>query len=165
MLETTCVFRRNTVNRLYALQKSADPAQLLLKFVSDNEPLFKKRLPTIHENSLFKQHFKERVARLWKWIRQCQQRVNIYWFLCLLVSKPSTSKDDKTVHIIFQNISRIKSNIELSIPFSISSHRFTAMLNNAIPAEEKPSVKSALQYDESFSVRSIHYLFISPNRL
>jgi len=78
MLETTCVFRRNTVNRLYALQKSADPAQLLLKFVSDNEPLFKKRLPTIHENSLFKQHFKERVARLWKWIRQCQQRVNMY---------------------------------------------------------------------------------------
>ena len=78
MLETTCIFRRKTVNRLYALQKSADPAQLLLKFVSDNEPLFKTRLPTIHENSLFMKHFRQRVQNLWKWIRKCQLNVNKY---------------------------------------------------------------------------------------
>ena len=83
----------------------------------------------------------------------------------MLVSKPSTSKEENTIHFLFQNISQMKSNIELSITFSISTHRFTAMLNNAIPAEEKPSVKSDLQYDELFSVRFIHYLFISPNRL
>ena len=78
MLETTCVFRRKTVNRLYALYKSSDPSQLLLQFVSDNEPLFKTRLPTIHENSLFMQHFKERVDSLWNWIRKCRLNINQY---------------------------------------------------------------------------------------
>ena len=78
MLETTCVFRRKTVNRLYALYKSSDPSQLLLQFVSSNEPLFETRLPTIHKNSLFMQHFKERVHMLWKWIRKCQLNINHY---------------------------------------------------------------------------------------
>ena len=78
MLETTCVFRRKTVNRLYALYKNADPAQLLLRFVFDNEPLFKTQLPTIHENSPFMKHFKERVEKVWKWIRKCQLSVNQY---------------------------------------------------------------------------------------
>ena len=78
MLETTCIFRRNTVNRLYALHKSADPAKLLLRFVSDNEPLFKTRLPTIHHNSPFNQHFVERIEQLWQWIRRCQLKVNHY---------------------------------------------------------------------------------------
>ena len=78
MLETTCIFRRKTINRLYALHKSADPAQLLLRFVSDNEPLFKSRLPKIHENSPFSKHFGERVNKLWQWIRKCQLNINQY---------------------------------------------------------------------------------------
>ena len=78
MLETTCVFRRKTVNRLYALYKNSDPAQLLLRFVSDNEPLFRTMLPTIHENSPFMKHFGERVQNLWSWIRKCQLSVNKY---------------------------------------------------------------------------------------
>ena len=88
----------------------------------------------------------------------------IDFFVCWCRNQVLARK--KTHYIfLFQNISQMKSNIELSVTFSISSHRFTAMLNNAIPAEEKPSVKSDLQYDELFSVRFIHYLFISPNRL
>ena len=78
MLETTCIFRRKTVNRLYALYNSADPAQLLLRFVSDNEPLFKTQLPTIHENSPFTKHFSKRIEKLWQWIRKCQLDINQY---------------------------------------------------------------------------------------
>ena len=72
MLETICIFRRKTVKRLYALYKSSNPSQLLLSFVSTNEPLFKKTLPTIHETSLFMQNFKDRLHMLWKWIKLCQ---------------------------------------------------------------------------------------------
>jgi four-jointed box protein 1 len=75
MLQTMCIFRKKTVHRLFALQKSIDPAQLLLRFVSDNEPLFNE-LPKIHPNSVFRQHFSQRIDQVWDWIRQCQLQVN-----------------------------------------------------------------------------------------
>ena len=75
MLESMCIFRRKTVHRLFALKKSLDPAQLLLEFVHVNEPLFAK-LPKIHENSIFRQHFAERIDQVWNWIQKCQLRVN-----------------------------------------------------------------------------------------
>ena len=76
MLETNCIFRKRTVERLYALYKSSNPAQLLLSFVSTDEPLFKKTLPTIHETSLFMQNFKDRLHMIWKWIKLCQLNSN-----------------------------------------------------------------------------------------
>jgi hypothetical protein len=75
MLRTNCVFRRSTVHRLFALAKSADPSKLLLRFVSDNEPLFVD-LPTIHENSLFASKFRERLSEVWDWVSQCQRAAN-----------------------------------------------------------------------------------------
>ena len=78
MLETNCIFRKKTVKRLYALYKSPNPSQLLLSFVSTNEPLSKTRLPIIHKTSFFMQNFKNRVHMLWKWIKQCQLNSNKY---------------------------------------------------------------------------------------
>ena len=75
MLETTCVFRRKTISRLFAMHKSADPAGLLLRFVGDNEPLF-AGLPKIHANAAFSEHFPERLNQVWKWVRQCQHEAN-----------------------------------------------------------------------------------------
>ncbi len=77
MLRTTCVFRRRTVDRLFALHGSPDPARLLLRFVGESEPLFaaSPRLPTIHANSVFSRHFADRVARVWQWVRGCQERL------------------------------------------------------------------------------------------
>ena len=78
MLETNCIFRRKTVKRLYALYKSPNPSQLLLSFVSRNEPLFAARMPTISKISFFMQHFKDRIHLLWKWIKLCQLNNNRY---------------------------------------------------------------------------------------
>ena len=33
LLETNCVFRRKTIQRLFALVKSPDPSQLLLRYI------------------------------------------------------------------------------------------------------------------------------------
>ena len=71
MLRTMCVFRKKTMNRLFALHKSPDPANLLLKFIADNEPLFSE-LPKIYPNSIFAKHFPERLEHVWQWVKQCQ---------------------------------------------------------------------------------------------
>jgi four-jointed box protein 1 len=71
MLKSMCVFRKKTVNRIFALHKSVEPADLLLKFISDNEPLFSE-LPKIYPNSVFVQHFPERLEQVWQWVKQCQ---------------------------------------------------------------------------------------------
>jgi four-jointed box protein 1 len=74
MLRTMCIFRKKTINRLFALHKSIDPANLLLKFISDNEPLFSE-LPKIYSNSIFAKHFPERLEQVWQWVKQCQLHV------------------------------------------------------------------------------------------
>ena len=75
MLKSSCLFRKKTVHRLFTMKKSLDPAQLLLEFVNVNEPLFQK-LPKIHSNSIFRQHFSQRIQEVWNWIQECQLRVN-----------------------------------------------------------------------------------------
>ena len=77
MLRTMCIFRKKTINRLFALHKSIEPANLLLKFISDNEPLFSE-LPKIYPNSIFVKHFPERLEQVWQWVKQCQLHVQ-YW--------------------------------------------------------------------------------------
>ena len=76
MLETTCVFRRKTVQRLFALYKDIDPSESRLQFVSRSEPLFNTRLPKLNKNSFFRQRFKERIHEVWKWIKKCQLNLN-----------------------------------------------------------------------------------------
>ena len=75
MLQTLCIFKQKTVNRLFSLKNSADPATLLLEFINANEPLWNE-LPRIHANSVFRQHFKDRIQQVWNWIQTCQLRVN-----------------------------------------------------------------------------------------
>jgi len=75
MLKNSCIFRKKTINRLFAMKKSLDPAQLLLEFVNVNEPLF-QNLPKIHSNSIFRQHFSQRIQEVWDWVQECQLRVN-----------------------------------------------------------------------------------------
>ena len=70
MLQTMCIFRKNTVQRLFSLKASPTPDQLLLEFVSQNEPLFAK-LPKIHPNSVFREHFSQRINQVWAWIEKC----------------------------------------------------------------------------------------------
>lgn len=74
MLKANCIFRRSTVQRLFALHKSARPAELLIQLTQTNEPLFQE-LPTIHENSIFVQHFAERLEQVWQWVQHCQGRL------------------------------------------------------------------------------------------
>jgi len=75
MLQTLCIFRKKTIHRLFAMKKSLDPAQLLLEFVNVNEPLF-QNLPKIHSNSIFRQHFSQRIQEVWNWVQECQLHVN-----------------------------------------------------------------------------------------
>ena len=72
LLHTVCIFRKQTIDRLFMLQKSSDPAKLLLRFINDNEPLF-RRLPTIHPNSIFVRHFSERLQQVLSWVQRCQR--------------------------------------------------------------------------------------------
>eukprot|EP00095_Tigriopus_kingsejongensis_P010430 maker-scaffold294_size218657-snap-gene-0.16 protein:Tk10430 transcript:maker-scaffold294_size218657-snap-gene-0.16-mRNA-1 annotation:"hypothetical protein LOTGIDRAFT_238416" len=73
MLRSNCIFRRSTLQRLFALHKSSHPAELLIEFTQQNEPLFKD-LPQIHKNSIFVRHFSQRIEKVWEWIRQCQSK-------------------------------------------------------------------------------------------
>eukprot|EP00094_Tigriopus_californicus_P001619 TCALIF_01566-PA protein Name:"Similar to Fjx1 Four-jointed box protein 1 (Mus musculus)" AED:0.11 eAED:0.11 QI:0/0.66/0.5/1/0.66/0.5/4/214/472 len=75
LLKANCIFRRTTVQRLFALHKSAKPAELLIHLTQQNEPLFQE-LPTIHENSIFVQHFAERLEQVWQWVQHCQSRLD-----------------------------------------------------------------------------------------
>ena len=70
MLQTMCIFRKKTVQRLFSLKSNPHPDQLLLELVSQNEPLFAK-LPKIHPNSVFREHFSQRINEAWDWIQKC----------------------------------------------------------------------------------------------
>ena len=76
MLKTTCLFRKKTTQRLFAILKNPKPSDLLLRFINDNEPIF-RFLPKIHEDSLFVKHFEERLNDVWQWIKQCQMDVGV----------------------------------------------------------------------------------------
>lgn len=72
-LRSMCAFRRKTVERLKVLFNSPEPADLLLQFVQNNEPLF-GQLPYTGEDATFRLHFRDRIRQAWNWIQQCQQQ-------------------------------------------------------------------------------------------
>jgi len=80
LLQTTCIFRRQTVDRVFNLYKSGDGAALLDAFVSKAEPLYRDLLlglSDIQQNA-WRSHFQERVEEVWTWMKQCQEDVR-FW--------------------------------------------------------------------------------------
>ncbi len=76
LLQTTCIFRRRTIERIAAIreavaQSDTTAARLLLRLVETAEPLWAS-LPTVHEDSLFSLHFGERLDAVWRWVGQCK---------------------------------------------------------------------------------------------
>ena len=75
MLQTMCVFRRQTFKRVFSLYKHDDGVSLLLEFVTRNEPYFKEMLGYLQgKDKAWRQHFQERVEEVWSWMKQCQER-------------------------------------------------------------------------------------------
>jgi len=80
LLQTTCIFRRQTVDRVFNLYKAGDAAELLDAFVSRAEPLYRdlvEALPRIQQDA-WREHFQERVEEVWTWMKQCQEDVR-FW--------------------------------------------------------------------------------------
>jgi len=80
LLQTTCIFRRQTVDRVFNLYKAGDAAELLDAFVGKAEPLYRdlvQALPEIQQDA-WREHFQERVEEVWTWMKQCQEDVR-FW--------------------------------------------------------------------------------------
>ena len=77
MLQTLCIFRRQTVNKIFNLYKQGDGVTHLLEFVSRNEPYFKEMYGYLRPGQDFawRRHFQERVEEVWTWMKQCQESV------------------------------------------------------------------------------------------
>ena len=79
LLQTTCIFRRQTVDRVFSLYKAGDAAGLLDSFVSRAEPLYRELLEGLPEQEeAFRGHFQERLEEVWTWMKQCQENVK-FW--------------------------------------------------------------------------------------
>ena len=75
-LHSMCFFRRETIRRLEAVINSEeDPADFVLKFIRDNEPLY-DRLPKPRAYFSFKKYFKSRLLEVRQWVDACQRRVD-----------------------------------------------------------------------------------------
>ena len=73
-LQTLCLFRRRTVERVEALASSDQPDQLLLEFVRKGEPLFDK-LPVLDAAALsrFSIVFARRLRMVAQWFETCRE--------------------------------------------------------------------------------------------
>lgn len=74
MLTTNCVFRRTTVDHLRQLSTHPNPNKLLIDFVSEYEPSFKRQLFQIKPDYVkhFTQHFQQRIDRVLKHFDSCK---------------------------------------------------------------------------------------------
>ena len=76
MLQTSCVFRRSTVNKVFSLYKHGDAVTLLDDLVTRNEPLFKEMIGYLqikNKDIAWRKHFHHRVEEVWTWMKQCQE--------------------------------------------------------------------------------------------
>jgi len=79
MLQTTCIFKRSTVDKIFGLYKNGDTVSLLNDFINRNEPFYGELLRSIPgQDSAFRKHFQERVVEVWTWMKQCQENVK-FW--------------------------------------------------------------------------------------
>jgi len=79
MLQTTCIFKRSTVDKIFGLYKNGDTVSLLNDFINRNEPFYEELLRSIPgQDSAFRKHFQERVVEVWTWMKQCQENVK-FW--------------------------------------------------------------------------------------
>ena len=76
MLQTLCVFRRSTVNKVFSLYKHGDAVTLLEDLVTKNEPVFKEMMGYLQiqdKDRAWRKHFHQRVEEVWTWMKQCQE--------------------------------------------------------------------------------------------
>ena len=75
-LQTLCVFRRSTVDKVFSLYKQGDMAVTLLEdLVTRNEPVFKEMILQIqNKDRAWRKYFHLRIEEVWTWMKQCQER-------------------------------------------------------------------------------------------
>lgn len=76
MLQTLCVFRRSTVNKVFSLYRQGDAVTLLEDLVTRNEPVFKEMIGFLHiqkKDRAWRKYFHQRVEEVWTWMKQCQE--------------------------------------------------------------------------------------------
>lgn len=76
MLQTLCVFRRSTVNKVFSLYKHGDAVTLMENLVTRNEPVFKEMMGYLqiqNKDRAWRRHFHQRVEEVWTWMKQCQE--------------------------------------------------------------------------------------------
>jgi len=79
LLQSTCIFRRQTVDRVFQLYRAGDTAMLLNTFVGRKEPLYRELLAGLREQEqVLREHLDERVGEVWEWMKQCQEGVR-FW--------------------------------------------------------------------------------------
>jgi len=80
LLQTTCIFRRNTVDRVFSLYRSGENLPSLLdSFIANNEPLYPELLASLRGRDLaYRKHLHDRVTEVWTWMKQCQENVK-FW--------------------------------------------------------------------------------------
>jgi len=79
MLQTTCIFKRSTVDKIFGLYKNGDTVSVLNDFISRSEPFYEELLRSIPgQDAAYKEHFQERVEEVWTWMKQCQENVK-FW--------------------------------------------------------------------------------------
>jgi len=80
LLQTTCIFRRQTVDRVFNLYKAGDAAGLLDAFLSRAEPLYRELLEALPrtQQDAWRENFQGRVEEVWTWMKQCQEDVR-FW--------------------------------------------------------------------------------------
>ena len=79
MLQTTCIFKRSTVDKIFGLYKNGDTVSLLNDFINRNEPFYGELPRSIPgQDSAYRKHFQERVEEVWTWMKQCQENVK-FW--------------------------------------------------------------------------------------
>ena len=71
MLQSTCIFNQNTVDRLRSLASQRNPAETLVRLTIANEPLFGKLLLSA-ANELFYIQFNKRLLTVLSWVNQCE---------------------------------------------------------------------------------------------
>ncbi|CAG2118255.1 unnamed protein product [Medioppia subpectinata] len=74
VLNTNCIFRRSTVEHLRLLRSHPNPNKLLIDFIVQYEPTFKRQLSLIKTDYLryFTQYFRQRIDRVFNHFDNCK---------------------------------------------------------------------------------------------
>ena len=74
MLKTMCIFRRETMDRLYSLESEKYPADVLIRYTAVQDPLFDQLPRDNLEFKLFHKYFHTRLKDVKEWMSTCERR-------------------------------------------------------------------------------------------